>query len=97
LREGDLFLDIGSNIGSYTILASGVRRATTWAFEPDPETVGALKRNVTLNDLDSRVVVHELALGDTNGTVTFACGLDTANRVAMNGETAVRTVPVKTA
>jgi FkbM family methyltransferase len=94
LREGDLFLDIGSNIGSFTILASGVSRATTWAFEPDPETVVALKRNTALNELDSRVVIHELALGDINGTVSFTRGLDAVNRVATNGETAVRTVPV---
>ena len=29
LREGDLFLDIGANVGSYTVLASGVCRAKT--------------------------------------------------------------------
>src|SRR6478752_1702566 len=46
LRGGDLFLDIGANVGSYVILASGVCRATTWAFEPDPNTVCNLKRNV---------------------------------------------------
>ena len=34
LREGDLFLDIGSNVGSYAVLASRVCGATTWAFEP---------------------------------------------------------------
>ena len=39
LREGDLFLDIGANVGSYTVLASGICRAVTWAFEPDPGTV----------------------------------------------------------
>jgi hypothetical protein len=38
LREGDLFLDIGANVGSYTVLASGVCRAKTLAFEPDPGT-----------------------------------------------------------
>jgi FkbM family methyltransferase len=95
LREGDLFLDIGSNVGTYTILASGVRRATTWAFEPDPETMAALKRNIDLNDLNGRVVVHELALGDTDGTVSFTRGLDTVNRVATGGEASVRTVPIK--
>jgi hypothetical protein len=36
LRQGDLFLDVGANIGSSTVLASGVRGARTWAFEPDP-------------------------------------------------------------
>jgi FkbM family methyltransferase len=95
LREGDLFLDIGSNIGSYTVLASGVRRATTWAFEPDPETILALRRNVELNGIQGRVTVHELALGDTDGWVSFTRGLDTVNHVATNGEANVRTVPAR--
>jgi FkbM family methyltransferase len=95
LREGDLFLDIGSNIGSYTILASGVRRAMTWAFEPDPGTVSALKRNIDLNNLSDRVVVHELALGDRDGKIAFTRGLDTTNRVASDGEPSVRWVSLK--
>jgi FkbM family methyltransferase len=95
LREGDLFLDIGSNIGSYTVLASGVRRATTWAFEPDPETIRALRRNVELNGIKGRVTIHELALGDTDGEVLFTRGQDTTNHVATKGETDVRTVPTK--
>src|SRR5262245_33485687 len=36
LRAGDLFLDIGANVGTYTVLASGVSKASTRAFEPDP-------------------------------------------------------------
>ena len=94
LREGDLFLDIGSNIGSYTILASGVRRATTWAFEPDPDAVRTLKRNVALNGLDDRVIIHEFALGDADGEVSFTRGLDTTNRVATVNDADVRTVRV---
>jgi FkbM family methyltransferase len=95
LREGDLFLDIGSNIGSYTVLASGIRRATTWAFEPDLETVRALKRNIELNDIQDRVAVHELALGDNDGELSFTCGLNTMNRVATNQEANVRTACVR--
>jgi FkbM family methyltransferase len=95
LRDGDLFLDIGSNIGSYTILASGVRRAITWAFEPDPDTVNALKRNIELNNLSDRVVIYELALGDRDGTVSFTRGLDTINRVASNGVPSTRNVSIR--
>src|SRR5208337_4267417 len=57
LREGELFLDIGANVGSYTVIGSGVCGAKTWAFEPDPDTVRALKRNIEINGLDSLVTV----------------------------------------
>jgi len=92
LREGDLFLDIGANVGSYTVIGSGVCRASTWAFEPDPNTALALKRNVAINGLDALVTVHELALGATQGETLFTVGLDTINKVAAAGETNVRTI-----
>ena len=82
LRKGDLFLDIGANIGSFTVLASGVAGATTWAFEPNPETATALERNVELNGLTGLVTVHRVALGDYDGTISFTRGHDTTNHVA---------------
>ena len=92
LRRGDLFLDIGANVGSYTILASGVCRANTWAFEPDPNAVRNLKHNLGINDLDELVTVYELALGNTDGEIPFTVGYDTRNRVASAGGTNVRMV-----
>ena len=91
LKSGDLFLDIGANVGTYTVLASGVCKAKTWAFEPDPETVLSLKRNIEINNLQELVTVHELALGATEREVAFTVGLDTVNRVA-NGNQPCRLV-----
>jgi len=93
LRKGDLFLDIGANVGSYTILASGVCRAATWAFEPDPDAVRSLKRNLAINNLNKLVTVYELALGDADDEIPFTVGYDTGNRVASSfGEKNVRMV-----
>ena len=86
LKSGDLFLDIGANVGTYTVLASGVCKAKTWAFEPDPETVLCLKRNIEINNLQELVTVHELALGATEREVAFTVGLDTVNRVAIGNQ-----------
>src|ERR1700730_10681604 len=79
LREGDLFLDIGANIGSYTVLASGVCRSTTWAFEPDPNTLHHLKRNIAINELNGLVTVYECVLGPTQGEIPFTVGRDPVN------------------
>jgi FkbM family methyltransferase len=96
LREGDLFLDIGANIGSFTVLASGVRRASTWAFEPDPKTVRYLKRNIAINHLDGLVTIYEFALGSTRGEVRFTVGLDTVNKVITSGNYNTRIVSQET-
>ncbi len=95
LRETDLFLDIGANIGTYTILSAGVRGATVWAFEPDPLTAHFLRRNIDLNGLQGRVTVHEIAVGDCDGHLTFTLGLDTMNRVESSVDDKVQTVQVR--
>lgn len=95
LRPGDLFLDIGANAGSYSVLASGVCRARTFAFEPDPASVAHLRRNIELNGLEDRVTVLAIAVGAENGEVSFTVGLDTVNRVAAAGNRNSRKVPLK--
>lgn len=96
LREGDLFIDVGANIGSFTILASKVRGANTLAFEPDPITAGWLRRNVELNTIADRVRVVEAAVGSEDSHLSFTVGRDTVNRVARPGDDKVRIVTQQT-
>lgn len=96
LRPGDVFADIGANVGSYTVLASGVRGARTVAFEPDPDTATALRRNVTLNRLEGLVTVHETALGAAPGEARLTVGLDTTNRILAAEPGPARTVRMDT-
>jgi FkbM family methyltransferase len=81
LRPGDTFIDVGANVGSYTLLASGVCGASSLAFEPDPHTAQCLRRNLELNGLQSRAMVFETALGDVDGEAEFTIGRDTTNQV----------------
>jgi FkbM family methyltransferase len=92
LRAGDLFLDVGANVGSYTVLASGVKGARTIAFEPDPNTAGYFQRNVALNRLEGLVEVRQVALGASAGEANFTVGLDTVNRVVTAAAAATRIV-----
>ncbi|HSN66264.1 MAG TPA: hypothetical protein VLS94_06460, partial [Fusibacter sp.] len=47
LRPGDNFIDIGANIGEYTLLACSIigDSGSVSAFEPVPKTVDRLKEN----------------------------------------------------
>lgn len=94
LRPNDQFLDIGANIGSYTILASKVCGARTVAFEPDPATAAALRRNIAANAIEDLVTVQQTALGDQEGAISFTVGKDAMNHVATANDTAVQTVAV---
>lgn len=97
LRSGDLFLDIGANIGSYTILASKVCGARSIAFEPDPTTAAALRRNVALNEIENLVSVEQVALGSMTGEIAFTVGLGTTNHIATYSDHDVQTIPIKRA
>jgi len=94
LRPGDLFVDVGANIGSYTVLASGVCGARSIAIEPDEAALRHLRRNITENSLDALAEVRRTAVGDGTGSISFTVGKDTTNQVAKPGDLQVQTVPL---
>jgi FkbM family methyltransferase len=67
-RERCQFLDIGANIGAYTVhLCKHPNIACVHAFEPVPRNHAQLLANLWLNDALHRVTVHQTALSDQDG------------------------------
>jgi FkbM family methyltransferase len=66
---GATVLDVGANIGLYSVVAaqrigdSGI----VYAFEPVPENVAYLRKNLELNGVADRVAVQEVAVGEADG------------------------------
>ena len=85
LKPEDLFLDIGANVGSYTVLAAGVSRANVISIEPIPQTMSHLQRNVTLNDIRERVEFVCMGVSNQVGTVEFTSNLDAMNHILESG------------
>jgi FkbM family methyltransferase len=81
LRPGDLFADVGANIGSYTVLASSVAGAKSISFEPVPATFLHLKHNVAINDLETLVELHNCGVGSEKSQLHFTSNYDTMNHV----------------
>ncbi len=81
LRKDDLFFDIGSNIGSYTILAAGEVGARVIAFEPIPSTFNNLKKNIEINNLSSLVNALNVGVGAKAEKLIFSEAYDTVNHV----------------
>ncbi len=97
LRENDRFVDVGSNIGSFTVLASKVVGAECLAIEPIPGSYQYLLDNVSINRVSNLVTCLNVGVGRASGTLEFTCSLDTTNHVLAPGETAeeVIWVPVR--
>lgn len=85
LRRGDVFVDIGANVGSYTVLAASLG-ARVVAAEPIPNTFDRLTANVRLNEMQSSVTAHRVGLSDKNGTLRFTTSYDTINHVMAKSE-----------
>jgi FkbM family methyltransferase len=68
LASGGVFVDIGANIGAYSLwvasLGNGIRIE---AFEPDSELCKRMQFNLSTNGLD-HVHIHPIALGNRCGT-----------------------------
>lgn len=69
LSPGDVFVDVGANIGYFSVLAAarvGAAGAVV-AVEPDPDNCRLLRRSLAHNRLERQVRVVEGALSDADG------------------------------
>jgi FkbM family methyltransferase len=75
LRPGDTFLDVGSHLGLYTLIAGGAVGAggRVHAFEPGDKRRRLLKMNVEANSY-AHVTVNDCAVGSHAGVGSFIEG-----------------------
>lgn len=93
LRPGDAFLDVGANVGLYTLLAASSVGASgrIEAFEPAPKARQMLLECVQLNGLH-QVHVHSYAVTSHSGRVPFVeCGA--TSRIAVVGTSSLDCTP----
>lgn len=95
LRADDRFLDLGANVGFYTVLGSSViTRGEIITVEPNPRNIAVLQQQLELNALETTRIVQS-AIGDIDGTIHF----DDATRemgsiiVGDSGQTKTRDLP----
>lgn len=81
LDDGDVFVDVGANLGVYTLLASSVPGVRVVALEPSTEAFARLRENLELNHLDGRVTSLRVAAGAAPGEARLSRGLDAMNAI----------------
>lgn len=71
VKNSSVFVDIGANIGYYSLLASSINdRLNVIAFEPFNDACEALKLNIMYNGFRN-IKVEEIALSDKAGVATL--------------------------
>jgi FkbM family methyltransferase len=73
LKPGDCFIDIGANLGYFTLLARSLVgiEGRVYAFEPDAWNFARLEANLKLNDFDDTVLAFRLAIAAHDGEMDF--------------------------
>jgi len=97
VRPGMRVVDVGANLGLYTLLLSRLvgESGTVVALEPDPQLFETLKANCLSNGAHN-VEIHNLAAGSSSARMLLARSLINAgdNRLAPNSTSAL-TRPVE--
>jgi FkbM family methyltransferase len=68
VKSGELWFDIGAHIGAFTCYAAS-KGAIVSAFEPIPSSFALLQQNVILNNLETHVKTHNVAITDKLGEI----------------------------
>jgi len=84
LQSDDLFVDVGANSGSYTILASAVKGSSVISFEPVHKSYYRMLKNVELNHVEHLVDVRNKAIGAEVGRALITSNLDSMNRILVH-------------
>jgi FkbM family methyltransferase len=62
--SGSTLIDIGANVGMYSVFSAITRNVKVYAFEPESQNYALLNANIAANALSERVVAFPLALSD---------------------------------
>lgn len=73
INEGDVVVDIGAHIGSFSIMAGRKTggKGGVYAHEPVQSTFNILKRNININSLQNIIHPYSVGISDKKGTRDF--------------------------
>lgn len=81
VKKGDVVVDLGANIGYFTLLAANLtgKEGRIYCFEPEPKNYSYLLKNIKLNNY-ANVSANQKAVSDKNGkTRLYICEHDTGH------------------
>ena len=83
LRPGDTFVDVGANVGFFSLTASRIVGPTgrVISVEPNPSTFARLSRTVAENSIPN-ITMCNLGLGDSSATLSLYTGIAEDNDTA---------------
>jgi len=86
IKKGDVIVDIGANIGYYTLISARIvgKTGRVYAFEPDPCNFALLKKNIQVNGYKNVVLVQKAVSNKTEKIKLYLCEESTGDHRIYN-------------
>jgi len=83
VKKGDLVIDIGANIGYYTLLFAQLvgPNGKVYAFEPDPINFAVLKKNIEINNYKNVILIQKAVSNSNTMTKLYLSKSHAENRI----------------
>ncbi len=96
LHENETFIDVGANIGIWTLVAASAVGSTgrVFSFEPNPTTFRKLIANIARNGKAATVTALQQAASRVNGAVSFSCPIQHNLSAIADDQTTDNTITV---
>jgi FkbM family methyltransferase len=86
LNDNSVFIDVGANIGYFSLLAVHQKARKVLAIEPVPQTYQMLVRNIARNKFADVIEPLNIAMGDKDGVVKFTSVFGPKNYLKDDGD-----------
>lgn len=96
LRKEDTFLDVGANLGHYSLLVTGSLGANSISVEPIPATCKKFNDLIILNKLESSINLHPYGVSNKEGNLYFSSTNTVMNHVVQSNHPDAIQVKVST-
>lgn len=81
-------VDVGANIGAYTVFAARAGASAVVSYEPNPEAYRTLRANISANGLEN-VTAHQVGVGGSDGVANVSPSSSPYNRLGADVSDAV--------
>jgi FkbM family methyltransferase len=71
IPQGEVLIDVGANVGMYSIYAAATRQARVIAVEPESQNFSTLCRNIYINGLNDKISPFCISLSDSTGLTSL--------------------------
>jgi FkbM family methyltransferase len=83
LRQQELFVDAGANLGVFSMLVARATGAQVIAFEPSPRSAAIMKRQIALNHLERQIELVEACVGNRTMQVSIRNSVEMDNAIVL--------------